>query len=222
MKKITAIVLILTCVFAMFSCGGSDNTVENVSEMFKSVAPTKVVTKTTEKVGVTVLTSTSTLLSGKVDGKAAATYEFNNMELRTVEEGSGDVEVLPWVEVSGLWEFHEDKGVRIDGGKWVDDMYNFAPGAGDAALNVTDDLVKDVVNDEANKTVTFTVAAENTKAVFDKEIGTDVKVVVTHDGSAITSVTLDYVIPASDKDHPDIETTLEIFYSYDAEKIVIK
>ncbi len=221
MKKITAILLILTCIFALFSCGGSD-TVGKVNNMFKAVAPTKVVTVTTETIGDTVLTSTSTLLSGTVDGKAAATYEFKNMQLRSIEEGSGDVEVLPWVEISGLYEYVEDKGVRIDGGKWQDDMYNFAPTAGSVALKLTKKLIKDVEEDKAKKTVKFTVAADNTEAVFGENIESDVLVVITHDGSAITGIELTYTVPASNKSHPDIETSVEILYSYDIEKIVIK
>ena len=221
MKKIIAIALIVTCAFALFSCG-SDGTIDNVNKMFKSVAPTKVVTETTEVFGEVTLTSKSTLLSGKVDGKAAATYEFSNMELRSIEDGSGDFEELPWVVISGLYEYHEDKGVRIDGGKWQDDMYNFAPTAGSNALNLKKKLVNNLEEDAVTKTVKFTVAADNTETVFGEKIKCDVLVTITHDGSAITSVVLNYTVPASDKDHPDIVTTVKVLYSYDAEKIVIK
>ncbi len=221
MKKFGAILLVLACVFTMFSCG-SDSTVEKVSKMFNSVAPTKVVAVTTEALGDTVLTSSSTFLSGRVGGKAAATYEFTEMRLRDIEEGSGDQEMLPWYEVKGLYEYHEDKGVRIDGGKWQDDMYNFSPTVGSVELNIEKKFIKDAEEDETARTIKFTVLAANTEAVFGVALECDVAVTVTHDGSAVTGLELNYTVPASGKNHPDIVTCVSVRYSYDVEQIDIK
>ncbi len=231
MKKIIAIALVLACSVALFACGGSD-TAENIDKMFKSVAPTKVVTEITENVGELVLVSTSTLTSGTVDGKAAATYESLNMRLRTVSEGSGDVEVLPWVEVYELLEYHDGKGLRTTNdkngtpGAWDEGGYNFAPTAGKSPIVLTKETMQDVEEDEAAKTIKFTILAADTATVLsgiiEEALESDVAVTITHDGSAITGITLTYTVLAEEKDHPDIETTIKILYSYDAEQIKFK
>lgn len=225
MKKILALILVLTCGFAMFSCDESGDTMNKVDKIFKAVAPTKIVTETTEVFdGKLTLTSTSTLKSGKVDGFAAATYEYTKQTLRTVEEGAGDTELLPWVETSGLLEYHDDKGLRTDGGKWDIDGENFAPAAGEMGPKFSAKNVKDIKEDKENNTITFTVPAGKAALVFGEDAApaADVFVTITHDGSAVTSVILSYEIKADKKDHPDVEVTIKVLYSYEAEQITIK
>ncbi len=221
MKKFIAFALILTCVLSLFSCG--DSVADRVDKMFKSVAPTKVITEINEDIGSITLVSKYTLISGTVDGVAAATYEFSEMTLRTIDEGAVDTELLPWVETTGFWEYHDDKGLRTDGKKWDSDGENFAPKVGSGALKkISKKLMTKVEEDKAAKTINFTVLAADTKTVFGEEIKSDVAVTVTHDGVLVTGVQLSYKVPASDKDHPDVKTTVNILYSYDAEKPNLK
>jgi hypothetical protein len=225
MKKILSIILVLACVFAMFSCGEVGDIMNKVDSIFNAVAPTKIVTETTESFdGKLTLVSKSTLKSGKVDGFAAATYEYVNQKLLSVEAGAGDTELLPWEEVSGLLEYHDDKGLRVDGGKWDVDGENFAPTAGEMAPKFSEKNVKDVKEDKANNTITFVVPAAKTAAVFgeDGAPNADVFVTLTHDGAAVTSITLNYKVEAEKKNQPDIEVTVKVLYSYEAEQITIK
>lgn len=223
MKKIIAIILAITCAFAMFSCQGKKaDPIDTLNAMYKASAPTKVVTDTTEVLGSITLTGTSTLKTGKIDGKIATTYTYSYQELRSIEDGVSSVE-KPWIEVSGSKEYYEDKGVRIDGGSWDDEGFNFAPSAGSIAVNVTKDNVTDLVADDAAKTITFKVAADKTAEVFGEEnaIGADVSVTVTHDGVVVTGTTLSYTVEGTEDEYPDAVVTIKIAYSYDLEEITI-
>jgi hypothetical protein len=224
MKKIISIILAITCVFALFSCGSdSGDTLGKINKMYSAIAPTKVVTLSTQTIGNVVLTSTSTLKSGTVDGKIAATYEYKNQELRSLEDGSNETAELPWVEVSGLLEYHEDKGLRENGGKWDDNGENFVPEAGTIKLNLSKKSVKNLKEDSATKTITFTVPAAKSVDVFGEDSGfiADVNVVVTHDGAAITSITLTSSIPSDEDAYPAIDVYINVKYSYDSESITI-
>ena len=223
MKKIIAIILAITCVFAMFSCQGKKaDPIESLNEMYKASAPTKVVTNTTEVLGSITLTGTYTLKTGKIDGKIATTYTYSYQELRAIEDGLASVE-KPWIEISGSKEYLEDKGVRVNGGSWDEEGFNFAPAAGSIAFNVSKDNVTDLVADDAAKTVTFKVAADKTAAVFGEEnaIGADVSVTVTHDGAVITGATLSYTVASAEDEYPDTVVEIKIAYTYDLEEITI-
>ena len=81
----------------------------------------------------------------------------------------------------------------------------------------------DFTIDEENKTYTFVVAAENTKAVFGYEIATDVSVKILHSGADITGVILTYTLIDEDNDsYPEIKVTIDVTYSYDSETITIE
>lgn len=225
MKKILALILILACTFSVVSCGEAGEIVGKVNKVFSAVSPTKIVTETTEVFdGKLTLTSTSTLKVGVVDGFAAATYEFVKQTLRSVEEGAGDTEELPWIETVELREYHDDKGLRVNGGKWDIDGENFAPEAGKFAPKFSEKNLKDIKEDKATNTITFVIPADKTAAVFgeDQAPAADVSVTVTHDGSAVTSMILSYEVKADKKDYPDVAVTIKILYSYEPEQITMK
>ena len=227
MKKIVSIVLVLVCAFALFSCGKEDATevaLKEINDMYYAISPSKVVTKTTEEFGDFTIIGTSTLKIGSIDGNAATTYEKTRQKLRDVPSGSGN-EVLDVIEDLGkeTKQYHEELGYRENGGKWDADGENFAPKAGDNALILTKDTIKDFTIDEENKTYTFVVAAENTKAVFGYEIATDVSVKILHSGADITGVILTYTLIDEDNDsYPEIKVTIDVTYSYDSETITIE
>lgn len=223
MKKIIAIILAITCAFAMFSCQKEKaDPIDTLNVMYKASAPTKVVTATTEVLGSITLTGTSTLKTGKIDGKIATTYTYSYQELREIKEGISSVE-KPWIEVSGSKDYLEDKGVRINGGSWDEEGFNFAPAAGSIAIKLTKDNVTDFTADEATKTITFKVAADKTAEVFGEEnaIASDVSVTVTHDGAVVTSTALSYTIESTEDEYPDAVVTVKVDYTYDLEEITI-
>lgn len=225
MKKILSIVLVLACVFAMFSCGEAEDIMKKVDSIFNAVAPTKIETTTEESFdGKLTLTSTSVLKTGKVDGFDASTYEYVKQELISIEDGAGDTEKLPFEETRGILEYHDDKGLRVDGGKWDVDGENFAPTAGEMAPKFSAKNAKDVKEDKETNTITFVVPADKTEAVFGKDAApaADVFVTLTHDGSAVTSIVLTYKVEAEKKNQPDIEVKITVLYSYKAEQINIK
>lgn len=223
MKKIIAIILAITCAFAMFSCQEEKaDPIETLNAMYKASVPTKVVTDTTEVLGSITLTGTSTLKTGKIDGKIATTYTYSYQELRSIEDGVDSVE-KPWIEVSGTKEYYEDKGVRVNGGSWDSDEFNFAPAAGSIAINISNENIKDFKEDAATKTVTFTVAADKSAAVFGEEnaIAANVSVTITHDGAVITGITLSYTVESTEDEYPDAVVTIKTVYTYDLEEITI-
>lgn len=223
MKKILAIILAITCAFAMFSCQEEKaDPIETLNAMYKASAPTKVETATTQVLGSITLTGTSTLKTGKIDGKIATTYTYSYQELRAIEDGLAAVE-KPWIEVSGTKEYLEDKGVRINGGSWDDEGFNFAASAGSIIVNITKDNVTDFVVDDAAKKITFKVSADKTAEVFgeDNAIDADVSVTVTHDGAVVTSTTLSYTVESTEDEYPDAVVTIKVDYTYDLEEITI-
>lgn len=223
MKKIIALILVLASSFALFSCGESKDIVKKVNKMYTAIMPTKIVTETTQTLGETVLTGKYELTMGAIDGKSVSTLFCSYQKLRSIEDGSGATEELPWENVVFTKEYHEDKGLRENGGKWQKDGYDFAPILEDIALEISAKDVQDVKEDESTKTITFVVAKDNAAKVFGDDMApeSDVTVTITHDGAAIMSLTLSYTVPSEKKGHPDIVTTIETVYSYEPQEITI-
>ncbi len=223
MKKIIALILALACSFALFSCDDTKDAIKNVNKMYKAIVPTKIVTETTQDIGSHVLTGEYILATGTVDGKDVSTLYYNYQKLRSVVDGAGDTEELPWEDVTLTKEYHEDKGLRENGGKWQADGNDFAPSIDDVAMQFDAENLLDIVSDEAKNTVTFTVPKDKTALVFGEDMApaADVSVTITHDGAAIMSITMTYTVPAEDKKHPDIVTTIKTVYSYEPQEITI-
>ncbi len=200
---------------------GSIN-IRNLSKLFTSLAPKKSVAIYTETFGNSdiVITTKVTLIVGKIDGVDAAVRETVTTKLRSIESGSGKEELEPFEELTELLEYREDKGVRTNGGKWMDDEESFVVGI--MVLNVNSDLVSGFVSDNVAKTVKFNVAKDNSKDVFGYEMDCDSSVEIAHDGSLVTGISIDYTAPKDNKDHFDIPTSIDITYSYEDQRIDIK
>ncbi len=224
MKKIIALILVLASSFALFSCGESTDAIKKVNKMYKAILPTKIVTETTQDIGPHVLTGEYVLTTGTIDGRAVSTLYYNYQKLRSIPDGAGDTEELPWENVILTKEYHADKGVRENGGKWQSDGYDFAPTIDDIAFKFEAKHVTDVVNDEATKTITFTVPMDNTVKVFGEDMApaADVAVTITHDGAAIMSMTMSYTVPNPNKNYSKIVTTIKTLYYYEIQEITIE
>jgi hypothetical protein len=237
MKKIIAIMLILTSAFLLFSCGG-DDPIESINKMYDAIAPTKIITTATTVIGKQTLTAESQFVTGYVGGKIASTYTYSSMSLRDVDSGPVS-DILPYYIVnSGKSEYLENKGLRewkyIDGtadesfkqnGKWQSTGEDFTPENGDIAINLKKSALTNVVADAEKKTVSFTVPKDNVADVFDfgedVTVDADVLVVITHDGGAITGIVISYTVPGAKKGYPDTVVTIKSNYYYDPETVTI-
>ena len=221
MKKILAIILALASVFAMFSCGGDgiEEQVEAVKTMYSVSTPTKIATTTTNTIGNTVLDGTYTLITGKIDGKLATVMQFEYEEFATVDEGKGEIITGAVKTVSGSREFHEDRGVRENGGKW-EEGFNFAPSAGDIALNLDLENLTEVKYE--NNTLSFIIPADKTAAVLGEEnaIEADVAVSIVNDGAVITGITMNYTLEA-EGDYPETVVVVTTSYEYDIQEVTL-
>ena len=223
MKKIIALLLALTCVFALFSCGEEEPDIESqvnsVIKMYEASAPTKISTVTVTKIGNITLNGTYTLVTGKIDGMIATVQQNTYEKLADIESGSTSTITSVIETVKESKEFVQDKGVRINGGTW-NDGFNFAPVAGDIALGFT---YKQLINPEYKDGVlTCKIAAGNTGVIFgeDNAIDSDVVITIVNDGASITGVTLSYTIPEDDE-YPAQEVTITTTYTYDLEEVTL-
>lgn len=230
MKKIIAIILAITCAFALFSCGDDEieASVASVNEMYENSAPTKAYITTVKAVDGVEYNGEYTLVTGKVGGAIATQYTYSYEVLRPVDEGAGSNILDAKKVISGSKEFLDGKGVRVNGGSWNPDGYNFAPTSGAIAINITMSNIKDPVY--ADNTLTFKVAPEKAQEVFgtaldnnleEGAISGDIEVSVTNAGSVITGVVITYSVEGED-DYPDSVITITAEYSYDLQKITMK
>ena len=222
MKKIIAVFLLLACAFAMFSCGEAKDTLNSVNRMFDAYAPTRILTTTSFVAGEYELTGTHDIKTGYIDGKRASVSVSDYEELISWEEaGASDYITLPWIPVKEVKHYHEDRGLRINGGKWDPLGEDFAPMAGDFGFKFNTDNVKNVKNDAKAKTITMTVPAEKALDVFGFEgtVDSDIEVVITHDSAVITGITLSYTVFSTEDNYPDLVIKIETKYSYSAESI---
>ncbi len=221
MKKIIALLLSVVCVFSIVSCkdNGETDIIKAVNDKYAISAPTKIVTTSTHTIGNKTLNGTYTLVTGKIDGLIATVSEYSYEKFATVEEGAGDTETPFYTTVKGSKEFLENRGIRVDGGEWTDG-FNFAPVAGDIAINITKDNVKDAKYE--NGVFTCVVANDKTVEVFGEgnAPAADVTVTVKDDGAVITGITLSYTIPATE-DYPETVVVITTVYTYDLEQVTL-
>ena len=235
MKRFISIILIISCAALLFSCSEKDDTVEKdlvidtideINTMYTAIAPTMVKTESTISFGEHVLTSTSTLKTGLVDGDKASVYDYSRQEIRAIADGSGTDYVDPIVTVTGGWQYHEYDGYReIDEetgkfGDWDDTADDPTPAPGANVLNINKDNVSDFQVDVENRIITFTVSVKNSEKVFGMEATSEVEVTITHSGADITSVSLSFMGKVPDKkDYPEAAITVTANYSYEIQEI---
>lgn len=240
MKKIIALLLALACSFALFACGEEEvvtNGVLDTISYYENSQPTRVETVTSQIIldddgesTVEVLNGNYLLVTGKINGKIATVKTYTQDILRSIEEGSGNEVLPPKTTVSGSEEYLEDYGYRMDGGNWDPNGYNFSPAMGAIKIGITEANVGAYTYDEAkyNNTLTFTVANDKIGEVFglDDEgepviyADSDVSVVITNNGSVVTSITLSYSVDA-DGDYPARNVTVSVTYGYAVEEVTL-
>ena len=196
---------------------------------YANSAPTKVTTKTVRTVGrgdSYTLTSSSTLLAGTIAGKSAAIYEETYQQLRDVESGSGNTEISVFETVEVKKEFVQGPGVRTTtngkAGPWNKREASFVPTKGSIALRITEETIKDVkfTVDGKFNIMEFSVSKANLRAVFgttddipNLDASGDVSVILTSNGSTISSVVIAYTVSAT-SGTPFQSVVIEANYEY--------
>ena len=221
MKKIIAILLALSVVFALASCGGAD--VDTVGAMFKASQPTKSVITTTQSFGDTVLAGEYVMVQGLVDGKAATVYTATYQEMLSVEEGgASDIVLGDIITRTETREYLEGKGVRVNGGAWDASGENFVLETGPMSLNLSSEYIKTYTYE--NGLLRCVVAAKNTAEVLglEEDLLADASIEVTDDGASITSVVVSYSLAAdAESQTPETNITIETKYYYDLQNVTI-
>ncbi len=237
MKKILAVILVVASMFLLMACGPDEPVVDNAAnisrilEMYKVSAPTKVVTSYTTKIGNVEFGGYTSLVSGMTaNGKKATVQLYEYETLQSIETGAGDL-ILPIMgePEKGSREYYEGKGERINGGRWLEDGYDFAPVAGSIAIKIAEVNIKDIsfTDEKGIQTLAFTVPAENVAKVFGADYGitSEAKVVITANGAVITGITITYSSDILSEDeeiiYPSAEVTISTTYTYDVEKVTL-
>ena len=250
MKKIISIlltlVLILTALTALVSCGGggaamsdeAESQMRSINAMFDSLVPTQSVTTTTQKIGALELTSVATLTVGAVDGNAAATY-INEYEELAPLDGSNNANLI-LKKTDKLW-YVEGKGLCKNGnGKWIADGEDFRPKAGDIKLTLAKSMFLTAEYDAETETFTATMDKTNANALLadflaeDQKIASGLTLTITTAGGRISMLKLEYTEPehdvliseedADEEEYvaiPEALVTIEVRYSYDAKVITL-
>lgn len=227
-------------------CGAFGNALDKVNpetigafvRYYQNSTPTRVHTETYRTVGSGsdsyTLESTADLWVGTIAGKAATVYEEKYVELRKVEDASGEIVQSVFKPVSYKKEFLQGTGLRetVDGQKksWSSKGVNFAPTKGSIAINIREELVKDARFTVAENmyTAEFTVPKANVRTVFGMngaqpniDASSDVNVVLTSDGATVTSIVIQYTVDSS-KNIPEQTVKIITQYEYSIQNITIE
>jgi len=180
MKRIVCLILAITCVFALFSCGGK----VNLNEAVDKAVPTKVVTIVEYVVGGETLTSEYVTQHDTKNGVSSIDYiyqRFGEIEL-------GDVERV--VTLEGTVYYKNGEISYNEGDTWTpaeDVMYSFT-------FNTEERYFKTYEHSADGKSVTATVAVENAERVFGFPISAtgDITVTFTTNGNYLYGVDVAY------------------------------
>lgn len=226
-KLIAVVLLAALLASACISCKKDKFGAEEIAAMYSNSAPTKIVSRTVQTSGDITVTGTYTLLTGTIGGKAAAIYEEQYQEMRTVEEGGQTTTIYEYIkDVHKLYQYVEGKGTRelhpetkIELSTWNENGKVYTIEQGSFAINLAGKgVVSGESYDAASKTYTATVPASNTATVFGQSIASDVKVRIVNDGAQITEINVEYDLPAEG----EVQAThivISVEYTYDNERI---
>ncbi len=224
--KVVAIVLLSALLVSVCVSCGKKKTINQIVEMYSNSAPTKIVSQTVQTSGDITVTGKYTLLTGTIGGVAAAIYEEEYQEMRTVEEGGQSTTIYEYIkDVHKLYQYVEGKGTRelhpdtkIELTTWDPNGHAYTIEQGSFALNLNKDNIDDIEYDESSKTFTATVSSGNTGSVFGQDIPVDVTIKIVNDGAQITSVHVEYTLPA-EGDVQETKIVIDVEYTYDNERI---
>ena len=185
MKKIIALLIAITCVFVMVSCGGGETVdLTAFKDAVAATAPATVEIETALETELGTLTGSFNVTYAD-DGSAVIEYAYEQFN----ELGESNNVTETTKTVSGTVTVDKD-GAYSDGGALVGSV----SAAGGFTINLDSSKMKEC---EVNGNVlTATVEAANTEAVLGVAIAYDVTVVLTQGETSLVSLTLTYVTDA--------------------------
>ena len=186
MKKITTLLLALTMVFALFSCGGGSE-IDEFADIFESSEPTMITTYTTLTTSdVTLESSQTTIVYGE---DFEIRYENQNLAI----PGPGMNEDDYKVTTSGQIFYHNGL-YSVDGGEtWSTAMPDVSTEQIKFDISAAD--IEDYEIAKSGKQLTANLTAEQAEALLGIAIAADedgVKLVVEHDGANLRGVNISY------------------------------
>lgn len=184
MKKIIALLLMLTCAFTMFACGDDEPTEEELA--YQAVIAEYTKAAFTAPTALTVKVSTGSV------------FGVLNAEYKTTYGTDGTATIDYSVDKVNGFE-SEDEISTLKGTIKLDENGNYSDGsfagANPLASGVKLNLASDkVAFDATSELLSGTVASADTEAVIGVAISADVTLTVTKADGKITSVALAYVI----------------------------
>ncbi len=223
MKRIIA--ALLTLILAVGVLVGCDDNKEIDLSPFEACYalsnPDKIVVVSVQAFDTMALENKTTITKGKIGDVDAAVMTVKGEQMRSVEDGSGQIVYGPVEEIDVTKWYRSDMGVSEDLGEtWDAEAPSFAPAQGEIAIDLDIANLSDVVVD-GNK-LTFVVKAENTIKVFgaDADIASDVSVEILTDGAVVTNVSMSWVIPYNGETGVERTTvTVNAVYYYDLQQI---
>ena len=200
---------------------------QNVAEVYRTSAPTKVSAITKQTFTSYELNSNYELKVGTIENNVmASVYTFTKEELESIENAGGTDIVRPMIRVtSGMVESIDGIGYRVNGGDWSTGDSPYFIDSGAMALTFDKTSVANVVCHDS--VVTFNVRKDKVDNVFGEGvlsggIDGDIQVVIVIDGSVIRSITLAYTVAGDSAAHlAPSEMIIYVEYSYEKQSITI-
>lgn len=200
MKRIISVLLVVICVFSLFSCGEADDVISIVN----SSKPTKITTQTTyNSENDTLVGSFVTTVNGS---DSELVYEYQRYA--TVEEGVSADDPDAYIKTLSGVVYYKD-------GKYSTDNENWTTEAPDATamqvkLNLTEKNLGNYKVSKDGKTLTATTTADKASKMLGVTISanSDVEIVIKHDGTSLRSITVSY--STENAEYVEISTS----YSY--------
>lgn len=182
MKKFICLLIALTCVFGLISCG--DEKADGFIKLVNDSAPTKITTLTSINDGEEILNGKyETVIDGQ---NSEMSYRYERYA--TVEEAADS-----YIKTVEGTVYYKNGLYSEDGVNWVAATPDVA--ASQVALNLKSKLLGDYTISKDGKTLTTTVTSEeaekllgvNVAAVDDK-----VSITVVHNGTYLSTVSVSY------------------------------
>ena len=240
MKKIFALLLVISCLFAVVACSKEEEQtapektdVQTVSEIMNASVPTRAEVTSVQKTRYFQLSSLYTLETGIVDGLRTTQIISEEQSLRDIE--SGNYNNISTKKTSE-W-YIEGKGYYLNSRSNDPDAEFYAPSAGFINLNLAEELLENCVYTAETGTLEFDVSWKNSNAVLggmftgeDKEpfeYDTHVKIVTA--GGRVSELVITYTIDEHDVGDFDnsvtigqMTVTVSAIYYYNTQQITLK
>ena len=208
MKKITSLLVALTLVFALFSCGGSSSELDEFIEIWENSEPTTTVSYyTVEKKSLKSDPLNSTITTVVYEDGFELSYELQTYQ--TPGEGVNEKELIK--TESGTVYYNKGQ-YSVDGMEtWVDKAPDIVTAMVKFDLDAAE--IEDYEVSADAKQLTATLTAEQATALLGVTVnaGEDgLKLVIKHDGDNLRSITVSYTTDDG------ISVNIVTSYTYDA------